>query len=474
MNRLLQLGQTRIDTASGAVFRVAFGLVLASWCWDYLTLNRVQQYYIEPKFNFSYYLFDFLRPWPGNGMIFHFLAMLILSVSVTFGFAYRISSLLLAMGFTYVFLLDRSNYQNHYYLITLISWWLPFLPLHRSHSVDAFLFPKRSGDTYPAWVLWVLRFHIGIPYFFGGIAKLNPDWLLCEPIRQMLASKSSMPIVGEMFLSELVIIAFAWGGLFFDLLIVPMLMWRKTRVMAYLGCVAFHLLNAVLFNIHVFPWFMILATTVFFEPDWPRRLLGGVPLSIAQGEAVPSSFSAMNLQQKLIASFLAIYVFVHMAVPFRHMLYDGNTSWTERGHHFAWRMMLRGKVVVLGYAVKDRVTQKVTDGNVRRFLNQEQAEKFGKDPELILQFAHFLAEQHKQEIGNYASVYVLVLASLNGRKPQLMIDPNVDLAAEPRGFYRRSWIMPQTEPLRIPPWNVPLDQWRSSVEIPRLDFLNQP
>ena len=167
MNHDWRTGQIRIDNASGVVFRVAFGMVLATWCWDYLTLNRVQQYYIEPKFNFSYYFLDFLKPLPGNGMILHFLALLVLSIAVAFGFAYRISALFLAFGFTYVFLLDRTNYQNHYYLISLIAWWLPFLPLHRSHSVDAYLFPKRSGNNYPAWVLWVLRFHIGLPYFFG-------------------------------------------------------------------------------------------------------------------------------------------------------------------------------------------------------------------------------------------------------------------------------------------------------------------
>ena len=474
MNLDWRLGQRKIDNASGVVFRVAFGMVLATWCWDYLTLNRVQQYYIEPKFNFTYYCFDFLKPLPGNGMILHFLALLVLSISVAFGFAYRLSSLFLALGFTYVFLLDRTNYQNHYYLIFLIAWWLPFLPLHRNHSVDAYLFPKSRGDDYPAWVLWALRFHIGIPYFFGGIAKLNPDWLLCEPMRQMLASKSNMPIVGELFLNEFVVVAFSWGGLFFDLLIVPLLLWKRSRTGAYLACVVFHLLNSVLFNIHVFPWFMILATTVFFEPDWPRRLLGGSPITILQNDAFPQSFRALTLQQKLFVLLIALYVSLQTLIPLRHLLYVGDTSWTERGHHFAWRMMLRGKVVVLGFAVKDRVTKKVTDGNVRRFLNQEQSEKFGKDPELVLHFAHFLAEQHTRDTGNEASVYVLVLASLNGRKPQLMIDPNVDLAAEPRGFYRREWIVELTEPLRIPAWNVPIDQWRANVEIPPLQFLDNP
>jgi len=179
---------------------------------------------------------------------------------------------------------------------------------------------------------------------------------------------------------------FSWGGLFFNLLIVPLLLWKKSLGVAYLACIAFHLLNSVLFNIHVFPWFMVLATTIFFEPDWPRRLLGGAPITIEQSNVIPKTFRAFTLSQKLFVLFLGIYLSIHSFVPLRHLLDYGETTWTERGHHFAWRMMLCGKVVVLGYAIKDRVTQKVTDGNARRFLNQEQAEKFGKDPELVFSF----------------------------------------------------------------------------------------
>jgi hypothetical protein len=93
---------------------------------------------------------------------------------------------------------------------------------------------------------------------------------------------------------------------------------------------------------------------------------------------------------------------------------------------------------------------------------------------LFFHFAHFLAEQNTRDTGNAASVYVLVFASLNGRKPQRMIDPNVDLAAEPRGFYRRNWITQLTEPRRLPARNVPVDPWRANVEIPPLKVLNKP
>jgi hypothetical protein len=76
----------------------------------------------------------------------------------------------------------------------------------------------------------------------------------------------------------------------------------------------------------------------------------------------------------------------------------------------------------------------------------------------------------------YCSFHILWpvrhLASLNGRKPQLLIDPAVDLAAQPRFAFHRSWILPLHEPLRVEPWKIPLNEWERYVELPNLPFLN--
>ncbi|MCC6508901.1 MAG: HTTM domain-containing protein, partial [Pirellulaceae bacterium] len=138
---------------------------------------------------------------------------------------------------------------------------------------------------------------------------------------------------------------------------------------------------------------------------------------------------------------------------------------------FSWRMMLRGKSVVLGFVIKDKVNGRVLDGKINRFLGPDQSEKFGRDPEMILQFAHFLGAEYQATTGRPAAVHVLALASLNGRKPELLVDPNVDLTKEPRGWYARSWVMPQREPLRREPWDLPIEQWRNHVEMPELKFL---
>lgn len=459
----------QVDGASSVFFRVAFGALMAKWAWDYLAIGRVRSFYIEPAFHFTYYGFDWVKPWPGDGMLLHFVCLLILSLMIAAGFFYRTASFLFALGFTYVFLLDRTNYQNHYYLIGLFAWWLPWLPLNRMVSVDAWRRPSMRSQTVPVWALRVLQFHVFLPYFFGGIAKLTPDWLLGEPLRTMLLSQAEMPYLGILFRQEWAAAVLPLAALLFDLLIVPALIWRKTRAWAFACCLAFHLMNSVVFNIHVFPWFMLVATPIFFSADWPRRLLGGQALQLAKSALQPPT--QLSFRRVAFLACLGVYVLFHVTWPLRHHFYPGDASWNERGHYFAWRMMLRGKPVVLGYAIKDLATGKVVDGGVQRFINSEQQDRFGRDPEMILHFAHYLGEEYESITGNRCEVHALAMASLNGRKPELLIDPNVDLLREPRGFYPRAWILEQREPLHRPAWNMPVEEWKEHVAIPELQFM---
>jgi len=472
-----------VDIASATFFRIAFGCLTAAWSWDYLTSGRVTRLYVLPQFHFTYPGFEWLTPWSGVGMYVHFLVMLALSLCIAAGWFYRVAAVAFALCFTYFFLLERTNYQNHYYLMALVSWMLPLLPLNRNVSVDAWRRPEISSETAPAWVYWVIQFHIAIPYFFGGVAKLTPDWMLGQPMGMFLQTKAEFPIVGSWLSWPAMGAMLSWYGLMFDLLIVPALLWKKTRILAYLLCVVFHLGNSALFQIHVFPWFMIAATTIFFAPDWPRRILSG-----STGKTEPEAASReaervgaqatpirWTLRKQVVLVLALLYAAFHCLWPLRSRLYGEETSWTERGHLFSWRMMLRAKEVGIGYAVSDPATGRVANVDHKQFIDPEQAEKFPRDPELILKMAHFIADKAEKDMGRRPQVYAFVLASLNGRKPQLMIDPNVDLAAQP--LYTagaHSWIVPLTEPFRSSPWSVPIEQWREHVELPEFKFMKGP
>jgi hypothetical protein len=456
-----------IDAASLVFFRISFGLVMAWWCFDDLRTGRVHQLYEVPRFHFTYEYLDFVRPWPGAGMTIHFLMLLMLALCIAAGLMYRLAMILFAVGFTWFFLLDRTNYQNHYYLISLVSWIMALLPLHRQFSLDVLNGFTRPAATLPVWMLWLVRFHIALPYVFGGLAKFEADWLAGEPMRQVFASQSDMPMLGAWLATEWAVQFFTWGGLLFDLSIVPLLLWRPTRLPAYVAAIGFHLANSFLFHIHIFPWFMILASTIFFAPDWPRRLLKRPRRDVDAPPPLPSLG-----QNRRVAVFLSVVVAFHLIWPLRHHAYGADAAWTERGHYFSWRMMLRSKTSGIRYYMVDKPTGRWWVPDIYEFVNQEQSAKFARDPEMILQFAHFLAKEHRRRAGREAAVHALVLTSLNGRKPQLLIDPETDLAAQPRGFYRRDWIIPLAEKLRRQPWRAPLVTWEQSVAIPRLSFLS--
>ena len=448
-----------VDIASLALFRMIFGATMLWNAWRYLSKGWVEELYVKPRFQFTYYFFDWIRPWPGDWMHVHFQAMLVLSICVMLGLCYRISSVLLAIGFAYVFLLDQTRYQNHYYLLGLLALIMVCLPAHRAFALDALFRPGLRLRTSPAWTLWLLRAQIGIPYFFGGIAKLNGDWLRGEPMGILLLSvRTKFPLIGRYFTEQWFVYGFAYGGLLFDLFIVPLLLWRRTRAAAYVLAVGFHLTNAALFRIGIFPWFMIAATLVFFAPDWPRRLwptARRVPYSRCE------SPHRLSIRQQIIIALLGLYLTVQALLPLRHFLYPGNVDWTEEGSRFAWRMMLRSKPVGVRFYSTDPAGNRTEVIDPRPYLTHRQLRKMGHDPEMILQLSHFLARELKQHYGNREiEIRVVVLASLNGRKPQLLIDPKTNLAAEPRIFGPKPWIMPLVEPFRDNPWNDPPSQWR--------------
>ena len=458
-----------VDAASMVAFRFVFGLIVAYLGTDYIVVGRVEALYVNPAFHFTYYGFDWVQPFPSGAMTLFFATMSLLGLAVAVGFLYRFTAPLLALALTYFFLLDRTNYQNHYYLLTLLAWVMAVVPANRLWSFDAFDRPALRSETCPAWSLLLVRFHVGLPYFFGGVAKLESDWFAGAPFRQMLASRSDLPLIGPLLTQEPVVQAFIWGGMLFDLSIVPLLLWRRTRTYAYVACLSFHLTNAVIFDsIHIFPWFMILATTIFFCPDWPRRFFG----RSARGMSEPTQVSAgpVSAKTRLGLAALLMYCGFHLIWPLAHFAEGGQTSWTERRHHFSWRMMLRGKTSGFRYFVTDPQTGETWSPNVRNWISADQEIRFVRDPEMILHLAHFLADKHYQLTGRSFEVRALVLTSLNGRKPQLLIDPMIDLAKEPRGFYSRAWIQPLTEPLPKEPWMVPLAEWERHIELPPLPF----
>ena len=427
------------DIAILVYFRIIFGAIMLWEVFRYFDHDWIYDYWIEPTFHFTYYGFDWIKPLPGDAMYLHFIVMGILSVFIMVGFKYRVSTILFFIAFSYMFLVEQSRYLNHFYLISLISFVMIFVPAHRALSFDSWWNKKLKTNFVPAWSLWLLRIQIGVAYFFGGIAKINEDWLSAKPLDSWLIDRAdTFPILGVFFTEQWFAYFFAYSGLFIDLLAVPFLLWRRSRIFAYGILVAFHLLNFQLFSIGIFPWFMIFATLMFFDPSWPR-----VIKKFKISKKPKKEILYLSKNQKIILSLFLIFVIFQIAMPLRHYAYPGNVSWTEEGHNFSWHMKLRDKDTShIEFWATDPKTGEEWLIDPEDELTDRQASKMSTRPDMILQYSHHLAEDFRDDGYQDIEIRADVISSLNGREEQMLVDPDVNLAKEPITILPKSWIIP--------------------------------
>jgi len=435
-----------IDNASLIFFRIAFGIVMLRMVQLTWSLHRISRWWIDPPFLFKYSGFSWVQPWPGNGLYVHWILLGVFAFFLTIGFLYRISAALFCLSHTYFFLLDQGRYVNHFYLISLLSFLLIFVPANRAVSVDAWLWPKLRSSTAPAWSLWLLRAQVAALYFFAGVAKIAPDWLHGEPLRGWFKQEIGSPLLIRFLSQDWVPYVASYASLAFDLLIVPFLLWRRTRLGAFCVAVIFHLLNAQLFPIDIFPWLAIAATTLFLSPSWPRRMI-----SLFRRKTASPAIQAAPLPSRqkriVLLSFAIVYVAIQILVPLRHFLYPGGIEWTYMEHRFSWQMMLERHVQQTFFYVIDPNTGREFQVRPRQYLDIEQTTHMGWRPDMVRQFAHFLATKFPASGPKPLQVQVRMYVSLNGRKPQLFLDPNVNLVAEPQTWGRPRWLLQIDEPL---------------------------
>jgi len=164
-------------------------------------------------------------------------------------------------------------------------------------------------------------------------------------------------------------------------------------------------------------------------------------------------------RQWLLLGFIGVWLAFQVLFPLRHLLYPGSPSWTEQGHRFAWQMKLRDKDAEATFFVRDPATGREWRVALERYLLRHQAREMESRPDMILQFAHYLAREWAQTHGvERAEVRARVCASLNGRKAVLLIDPDRDLARVERSLRHADWILPLREPfVRPEPRTGPLD-----------------
>ncbi|MCC2548455.1 HTTM domain-containing protein [Hymenobacter sp. BT175] len=444
--RLTSLLLRPIDSAWLVAARIGVGFLLAIEMTGSLALGYLREY-TEPQFNFSYLLFDWLPRWPPAVIIGLHLGAITGGVAVAAGWHFRWAARLLTLCYTLVFLAEQTRFINHIYLYCLVAGLLSLMPAHHAASADVRAGRVHPSATVPAWTRYILVFQLSLVYFFAGVAKVNPDWLMARPLTVWLTAKSGYPIIGGVLGHPLLPWLMSYGGVLFDLLVVPLMLWRRTRPWAFGAAVFFHVSNVVVFGLGTFPWFsMLLTAAVYFSPGWPRRLPGRLGAWFRSRVPVPTpaelapALSAPHRPHLLLAG-LGLYALIQLLLPLRPWLYPGDVHWTEEGHQFSWHMMLRVKEGTLNYRVvlPDGREELVSPSS---YLTFQQSRKLVGQPDYILQFAHFLAADYARRGLGPVAVYAESNVVLNRRPGRPIVARTVNLAAETRSLGHYGWITP--------------------------------
>lgn len=429
--RFVQRLSQPIPGASLAVFRIAFGLLMAMGLIRFWTKGWIEAYYLTPSYHFSYTGLEWIRPWPGIGMYVHVAILIVCALLVAAGKWHRPAMALFALGFAWLELIDKTPYLNHYYAIACFALLMSLMPLDRCGSLSASWQAKL-----PAWCLYTLRAQTAIIYVYAGLAKLQPDWLLrAEPLRTWLAAWSQLPLIGPWLAMPATAWAMSWAGFLFDLTIPLWLSLSRTRPWAYAAAVIFHILTALLFPIGLFPWVMLLLAMLFFPPDWPLRF-------IKRHAALETPRQAYRLPRPLLL-LLALWFGLQLLLPLRHHLYGPGLLWHEQGFRFAWQVMVMEKTGMVEYRLSDPVSGREWRVNPRARLTPFQLKMLSTQPDMIQQFAHELGRQWRAKGYPAVEVRAEAWAALNGRPSQRLIDPDLDLLQAPLSGWRpKAFILP--------------------------------
>tara|TARA_A100000171_G_scaffold52946_1_gene74483 strand:+ start:4274 stop:5614 length:1341 start_codon:yes stop_codon:yes gene_type:complete len=438
-SKIIQKQFDPVDNSPLVLFRMIFGFLIFAETFGAILTGWVRQALIEPEFTFTLIGLEWLQPLPGSGMYVYFGLMAICGLCVMVGYRYRLTLSIFTVLWTLVYWMQKSFYNNHYYLLILLCLFMLCVPAHAYASFDAKRWNSVVSTTCPRWCISIFIIQLWIVFTYAALNKLYPGWLEGHFIQVAMSSKRGYWLIGdllqEQWLQKTVII----GGVVFDLLIVYFLLWKRTRVVAFIVSIGFHLFNAVVFQIGIFPFMMIGLSVFFFNPETIRKIFFPRKTLIALSNNEQTKLKAGRLA---LAVAFAIYFGFQIYLPLRHHLYKGDVFWTEEGHRLAWRMMLRVKYGSLSFDIKHPETNKAWKVNPKEFFTSKQVAAAASKPDMILQMTRWMKKHYAKEGITGIEVYANTSVSLNGSSRQVIIDPEVDLAkVKWQPFKHSEWIL---------------------------------
>lgn len=425
----------RIDNSALVVFRIIFGLLIVAQSWGSIFTGYIRTQILTAKFTFNFIGFDFIQPMPGMWMYVFFIVMGFFGLGVTLGYKYRFSMLMFTLMWTYTYLMQKTGYNNHYYLLILLCVFMLIVPAHHQYSVDAKQNPDLKRNDMPNWVPVIFIFQMAIFYIYAAIAKIYPDWLDGTVATNLMDGRAYYPILGPLLQTDFSIWTVTYFGIFFDLLIVPLMLWKKTRNFAFFAAVFFHIFNSIVFQIGIFPYMALGLFVFFYPPKTIHRIF------LRKKEFYDKNELILPPNHNLIKAFIGIWFFIQLILPIRHHFIKGDVLWTEEGHRMSWRMMLRSKGGHSSFKIIDKISGEEFMVDKTEYLTPKQRVATATKPDVIWQFAQRLKKEYAEK-GMDVEIYVQAYVSVNGHPSKLLIDPEVDMAqAKWNYFGHNEWIL---------------------------------
>ncbi|MGB3606324.1 MAG: HTTM domain-containing protein [Psychroserpens sp.] len=425
-----------IDNSALVIFRIFFGALIFLESVGAIFTGWLRRTLIEPQFTFNFIGFDWLQPLPGNWMYVYYAIMGLCGLFVMAGYKYKLSMLGFTLLWAGTYLMQKSSYNNHYYFLMVLNAIMFVLPAHRYASVDVRLNPNLKRLSMPNWCRWIFIIQLLILYTYASIAKMYPDWLDLTVPELLMKGKRNYMLIGDLLQYKVVHYMIAYGGILFDGLIIPLLLWKRTRKVAFFASIFFHLFNSIVFQVGIFPYLSLAFAVFFFEPKTMQQLFfKRKPFYSEEKVEVPT-------YAPLFKTVFILYFIIQIALPIRQHFFQDNVLWTEEGHRLSWRMMLRSKRGTTNFRVVDKETNAVIKVNLNDYLTKKQVRAASVKPDFMWQFAQRLKDIYAKK-GRDVGVYVSAYVSVNGRPSQQLIDPKVDLANEKwHHFKHHDWILP--------------------------------
>ena len=452
---ITHLTKNNVSILPLVVFRIIFGILMFFSTLRFILKGWVNDLYEVPTYFFTYYGFDWVSPLPNPFMYVLFLLLLIACIFIIFGLFYRVNTVLFFIIFTYIELIDKTNYLNHYYFISLISLLLILIPANSYFSLDAYFGICKRKKTIQAWQINIIKLQIGLVYFFAGISKLNYHWLIeAQPLINWLKHQSDFPVIGKLFLYDFTAYLFSWVSAIFDIFIFFLLIDKRSRLISYFVAFVFHIMTAIMFPIGVFPYVMIASTLIFFNDNFHKKIIDFIyKYSLLKSrKLIEEKTNYQTKTNSILNVFLIGFFTLQLFLPLRFILYPGKLFWTEQGYRFSWRVMLIEKAGYSQFYIHEpKMDRKMLIQN-RDYLTPQQVKMMSTQPDMILQYAHFLSKTFKDSLivesngeiikmGVNPKITADITVSLFNKGSRKFIDSEKNLSEIKRGFGNKEWIL---------------------------------